>query len=122
MLKTRPKHQNKWLKLAFLVVIWLAIWSLAKDLAKVRKGFERVEEARVRLGKAQEKNRDLKQKMAAVETDYFKEKVIRDKLNMQLPGEIVVVLPEEIKAFNDIDEGVEQKEKSNWEKWWRVIK
>jgi len=122
MLRNQPKQHNKWLKIALLILVWIVIWSLSKDLSKVRRGFGRIEEARDRLYDAQEKNNDLKQKMASVETDYFKEKVIRDKLNMQLPGEVVVVLPGEIVPKSDSEEGVIETEKSNWEMWWEVFR
>ena len=51
-----------------------------------------------------------------VESEYYKEKIIREKLNMHLPGETVVVLPE-TKNIVDQKEVEEEAKKENWEMW-----
>lgn len=122
MFKEKKIRQSKWLRLGVLLVTWLFIWSLLKGLDRVKKGFERIDQAKTNLEIAQEQNTGLKQKMKDVQTKYYEEKVIRNKLDMQLPGEIVVVLPDSGVTTSENGAGEVKKTESNWEKWWNVIK
>ena len=70
----------------------------------------------------QNENLELKQRMTAVETGYYQERVMRDKLNLQLPGETVVVLPAREGGEGRADKKNDTKEWENWEKWWNVVK
>ncbi|KKT36116.1 MAG: hypothetical protein UW23_C0006G0001, partial [Candidatus Collierbacteria bacterium GW2011_GWA1_44_12] len=62
-IRHEPKDKKSWIRLAFLVLIWLLIWSLFNDFSKVRKGFLRVDESQNRLTQVQEENLELKRKM-----------------------------------------------------------
>lgn len=107
-----------------VVVSWLLIFSLAKDLRKVRSGFERIDESVNRLKLEEEKNRELKEKMRQVDSDYFKEKIMRDKLNLQKNGEIVVVLDNDLITHDSglVAEKNGEEKQENWQKWWFLIK
>ncbi len=118
-----PKNmKNRWMRLTFLVLIWLLIWSLFKDFSRVKRGFSRVDEAQSRLIEVQKENNELRLKIGTVQTEYYREKLMRDKLNLQLPGETVVVLSD--RGTNDGEEESEGETSpmSNWEMWWEVIK
>ena len=119
-IRHEPKDKKSWIRLAFLVLIWLLIWSLFNDFSKVRKGFLRVDESQNRLTQVQEENLELKRKMMAVQTEYYKEKLMRDKLNLQLPGETVVVLPE--KDVEVVSGEAEGETEENWEKWLKIVR
>lgn len=51
-------------------------------------------------------------------TDDYKEKIIREKLNMQKEGEVLVVMPD--KAFAQ-EEVRLVKFVPNWRKWWNLL-
>ncbi|KKU30408.1 MAG: hypothetical protein UX41_C0005G0018, partial [Candidatus Collierbacteria bacterium GW2011_GWE1_46_18] len=119
-IRHEPKDKKSWIRLAFLVLIWLLIWSLFNDFSKVRKGFLRVDESQNRLTQVKEENLELKRKMMAVQTEYYKEKLMRDKLNLQLPGETVVVLPE--KDVEVVSGEAEGETEENWEKWLKIVR
>jgi hypothetical protein len=87
----------------------------------VRKGFLRIDESQNRLTQAQIENLELKREMVDVQTDFYKEKMIRNKMNMQLPGETIVVLPQKEEQGGSVGEEDEKVEK-NWEKWWRIVR
>jgi hypothetical protein len=110
-----------WIKATILIIAWLLIFSLAKDLWQVKKGFARIDEAQSRLKEEEAKNQMLKDKLAVVMTEGYKEKIIREQLNMQKVGEVVAVLPKNgttagLEASND------EKTVENWEKWWTLLK
>lgn len=110
-----------WSKAIILVIAWMLIFSLAKDLLQVKKGFSRIEDAKNRLAQEEVKNQMLKDKLEVVMTEGYKEKIIREQLNMQKVGEIVAVLPKkDIDAVSN--EKIEAKETENWQKWWALLK
>jgi hypothetical protein len=113
--------KNDWLRGIILVIAWVLIISLAKDLWQVRKGFTRIEEAKVRLEEETKRNTDLKIKLGMVSTDEYKERIIREQLNMQKVGEIVAVLPTDDLKTSQIGE-VEEAQMENWQKWWALLK
>jgi len=119
--RRKSGDRKGWIRLAFLALIWILIWSLFNDFSRVRKGYLRIDESQNRLTQAQKENLELKRKMMVVQTEYYKEKQMRDKLNLQLPGETVVVLPEEEEP-SDPKEEIELETMKNWEKWWMVLK
>ena len=87
--------KNSWLKAMVLVISWLLIISLARDVWQIRAGFDRISETMARLESEEVKNLRLNQKLSLVNTESYREKLIREKLNMQREGEVLVVLPKE---------------------------
>lgn len=110
-----PKKQKKSWGWLILIVACLLIVSLVKDLGRVQSGFRRLAESEVRLGEAEKENLELKKKLKVVETAFFREKTVREKLNMQRSGETVVVM-EGIKEGQPVVES-EKVEVPNWQKW-----
>ncbi len=114
-------YKKDWIKGFILIIAWILIFSLAKDLWQLKKGYARIEEAKVRLVEEEAKNKMLKDKLKLVITDEYKEKIIREQLNMQKVGEVVAVLPK-----GDLLEKLEtveaEKEEKNWKKWWSLLK
>lgn len=110
-----------WIKGIILIIAWMLIFSLAKDLWQVKKGFVRIEDAKVRLAEEEVKNQLLKDKLNEVMTEEYKERIIREQLNMQKVGEVVVVLPKN-STIDDNTLKTEGKMTNNWEKWWALIK
>lgn len=108
--------QNKGFLWLIMIFSWLLIFSLAKDLGRVKGGFKRLDESEVRLSEAEAKNLELKKKLKLVETAYFKEKTVREKLNMQRQGETVVVM-EGLKESELEETTIEANNVPNWKKW-----
>ena len=119
------KYKESRFLLVLLVFCWLLIVSLAKDFGRVSAGFERIDKANRKLSVEQEKNTELKKKMTYAQSEYYKEKIVREKLNMQRPGEMMVVLPETIVVPGDGEMTAEekvQKNQNNWQKWWNLVR
>jgi len=113
-------NKKDWIKGIILIIAWILIFSLIKDLWQVKKGFSRIEEAKNRLKTEEVKNQMLKDKLKIVMTEEYKEKMIREQLNMQKIGEVVAVLPKG-ESFS-IKEMKEEQSEENWEKWWALIR
>jgi len=119
--ENRKEHKKDWIKAIILVVAWILIFSLAKDLWQIKKGYSRIEESKVRLAEEEAKNQMLKDKLSTVMTEEFKEKIIREQLNMQKVGEVVAVLPKgNLLGTNEAK--IEEKQVDNWQKWWSLLK
>jgi cell division protein FtsB len=114
------KYEIGWLKVAILVIAWLVIISLARDVWQIRTGFGRITESEKRLSAEEEKNISLKQKFELVKTDSYREKLVREKLNMQKEGEVIVVMPKS-NNFKASETESEVVPEHNWEKWWSLI-
>lgn len=110
-----------WIKGIILVIAWVLIFSLVKDLWQIRKGYQRIDEAKKQLAQEEVKNQMLKDKLNLVGTDEYKEKIIREQLNMQKVGEVVAVLPKNTTVGN-LGTSVTNEPTENWEKWWSLIK
>jgi len=115
------KDKKDWIKGIILIVAWILIFSLAKDLWQLKKGYLRINETKIRLLEEENKNIMLKDKLEMVMTDQYKERIIREQLNMQKVGEVVAVLPKGEYMFTKEDENTEDSAE-NWEKWWSLLK
>ncbi len=104
-----------------VIVIGLyLVWISAKGLWDLRKAGRRLDESKERLIQVRGENQELKLRLDEVTSSGFIEKEAREKLGLQKPGEVVVILPTggEIKEL-----GIQEKEVvlQNWEKWWRLF-
>ena len=115
------RHETKWVRGVTLAIAWLIIISLARDVWQVRVGFGRITESEQRLSAEVAKNVSLKGKLGLLATDDYREKLIREKLNMQKEGEIIVVMPnKESGSVEKIDLGMSLI--PNWVRWWNLVK
>jgi cell division protein FtsB len=106
--------------LVLLLFVYL-IWVLGSGLWQLYKAGGRLDVARQNLSDEQKKNEELKKKFAEVQDSSFIEKEAREKLNMQKPGETVIVLPEmDLKSDSSADK--KEIEEPNWEKWLDLFK
>ena len=115
---TKNRHEKGWLGVCIIIIAWLLIGSLSKDIWRIRIGFNRITEANKRLEAEKVKNAALKVKLELVMTEDYKEKIIREKLNMQKEGEVLAVMPEK-----ELRQAAEEKVLfvPIWKKWWNLI-
>jgi len=108
-------------KLMFFVGL-LLLWSLVKGFLELRRAYKRVDEAKMVLEAEEIKHEELEKKLSEVQNGEYIEKVIRNELNMQKDGEMVLVLQDnENLQITDTEPNVE-KEKENWEKWLDILR
>jgi cell division protein FtsB len=111
-------------KLMFLVGL-LLLWSLVRGFSEFKGAYRRVEEAKEVLDFEDIKNQQLKEKLEEVQKDDYIEKVVRNELNMQKEGEVVVVLsddPTKVDVFGQENKLEIEENKQNWKKWLDLIR
>jgi cell division protein FtsB len=102
--------------LIFLLSILLII-NLSRDIYRLYRVKERIEQTGEKLEKVEQENRQLKDKKEHYRSEDFIEKEIRDKLQMAKPGEKIVILPQNIGQEEKKEKTEEEIEKQTWQKW-----
>lgn len=98
------------------------LYGLVKQLTDSLKAGRRLEMEMEELSRLQQKNTELRKRLAAVESSQFIEKVARDKLNLARPGETMVIISQE-----EIDKVLYPKREvtpiplSNWQGWLKLF-
>ena len=117
---------NKSLAFFVLLISFILIVNLGRDIWRLIKVEERLVQAEKKLEQAKNENQDLKKTKEFYQSDAFLEEQIRNKLQMAKPGEKVVILPEKLQEGSRVGK-VEEVEKvdeetANWEKWLGLFK
>ena len=113
--------------LAYLVMILSLIISikLVKDIIKLRSADKRLIDAETELLSAKQEQEELKKQLAEVENRSWWEKQVRNVLKMAKPGEVVVMVPEEVVKESvqaeEAAKAAEDENYSNFQKWRRVL-
>ena len=103
-----------------LVVLMVAYNLLIQITDAVRSG-ERLSKAADMVYKLEAKNRDLKKKLAQIQSPEFIEEQARNKLGLSKVGETVVIIPEDkLKLIMGVSTST-QIRLSNWLGWWKVF-
>lgn len=108
-------------KTLILFLFVYLIWVLGKGVWQLYEASGRLGEAKGLLVEQEKKNEELKKKMTMVQSRGFIEKEAREKLNLQLPGETVMIL----QGLEIREQGVEQtktRELANWQRWWELFR
>jgi len=108
---------NNWVKYFWLVLVVYMSYSVGKVAYK--NHLLNVEEMKLREEILVMENdiQDLKNKIIYYQSDSYKEKMLRARLNLQKEGEKVVVIEPEPDA-EIIAEPQKKLKKTNPEKWW----
>lgn len=123
--------QGKELKSQLLMTVGavLLVYMLVSTIQAVWQNYQINQE----LGKLRQENADLKLRnkylqnlIAYRQTDSFKDKEARAKLNYQKIGETVLIIPDDnIERFTEGNitdqKEAEERQPSNPEKWWQFI-
>lgn len=80
---------------AVIVLTFLFILSLFRNMGKARKVEEAVRLKEEKIKKIEVKNEEIKKKLEEVKSEEYIEKKFRDDLGLAKEGEIVFILPDE---------------------------
>lgn len=108
---------------AMVISLVIAI-NLIKDILRLNQVDKRLEIAKSELEQAQAQQVELHRQLTATGDDQWQEQQIRNVLKMSLPGEKLVVVPEEITSVKELDLreiNNQGKIKSNWQLWLEVF-
>jgi cell division protein FtsB len=123
---------NKWLwrLILFLTLAFITIGGIAisKEIYRKRQVQREIDSLRAEAEKIKKGNLDLEQKLSYLGSQDYREKEAKDKLNLQSPGEnVVVVKPGALKKEEDKSDDtpeqslVEGPGVSNPKKWWNYF-
>ena len=98
--------------------------SLARNILRGRRAFERIRVAEERVEKLDQENQDFNEKIEFLRSDEYTESQFRDKLGLAKEGEIVVVLPYDEILRKLAPKRVEEEQTlpdPNWKKWYKLF-
>ena len=97
------------------------IINFSKDIFRLLKAGERVNQAQIKLEEAESENAELKQLKEYYQSEEFLEQQARDKLNLAKEGEVVLVLPENVSDLVSERKLQEPERPPNWRQWWNLF-
>lgn len=118
---------NKTLSFFLLILSFTLIINLVRDIWRLTQIEKRTVQVEENLELIKKENQELQQTKEHYQSEEFLEEQIRNRLQMNKPGETVLILPEELveerpekSPLSDIGENKEGK--SNWQKWLELFK
>jgi cell division protein FtsL len=113
---------KKLLVIVIIIVALIILVSLTRQIYTALGADKRFNQVLEDVGKLERDNRELKKELAQAETLNSIEEVARDDLNMSLPNETVVIVPEDMidRVVNPPPEYTPPKP-ANWEGWFRLL-
>ncbi|MDP4038629.1 MAG: septum formation initiator family protein [bacterium] len=106
-----------WVGIILVIYIFVSLADVGSKNFKLKQKADKLEEEISRL---QSEIEDLSYRISYYKTDNFKEKTAREKLNLQQPGEAVIIVPaqkenEKLEAEQPLSK--KTKPKTNIEQW-----
>ena len=94
------ERTSSWLFHPVVLFTWILLcgffsWGLWQSVAAMRQSLDRQAQAEAKLHEEEKRALDLIDKLNAADTQFAKEKIIRDELQMQRPGETVIQIPKD---------------------------
>ena len=111
----KPLNLTKYLVIATSFYLFFLVGKMFYQSYQVNKEIDSIAQE---IQKTKELNRELTEKIIYYKSGSYKEKVARERLGMQKPGEeVIVILPEEKNPEDD-----KNKDQSpNYVKWWKYF-
>ena len=112
-----------WLKrLHFGVVLGVAValyigFYLVQTVMRNYELQKQIAQLRTQISDLKVEQDQLKYRIAYYQTDAYKEKEARAKLNLQAPGESVIILPRTDQPEQNQTQSLPKPRKSNWQQW-----
>lgn len=113
-------NRAKLVQIVIIVVSVYLSYTLSKSLLELYQARDRVTTQQRRLDEAKSENLALKERLEDVRSLDFLEKEARERLNMQLPGEVVIVI-EGVKSDKKREPGRGEVKVPNWNKWMKLL-
>jgi cell division protein FtsB len=113
------KKNNSYLRIIIGLAILYLLYIVGKTLYQSYQVHKEVEDLKVSITELQQSNKDLGEKILYYQSPSYQEKIARERMGLQKPGEkVIVILPESKNqvAEKDPDQGL-----PNYEKWWKFF-
>jgi len=112
---------RKPIQILIIIVGIILIVSLSRSILKMFKARDELKLAEQKIEELQEEAASLTEKKEFYQSEEFIEQEARNKLNMVKEGEIVVVLPPNIKEILGEKETQPQISVPNWRQWLNLF-
>lgn len=115
---------SPYMRYLFIIFFVLLTLSLARNVVRILKAGEKVEEAESRVEKLKKENEELKKRLDTVGSEEYIEKQLRDNLGLARQEEIVIVLPDEetLRALAPRTQSEQEVlPDANWKKWMNLF-
>jgi len=107
------------LKFAVGVVILYLFYVVGKTLYQSYLVRKEVDNLEVTITELQQSNKELSEKIIYYGSPSFRERIARERMGLQKPGEeVIVILPE---AKSKVAEKDPEDSLPNYEKWWKFF-
>ena len=113
---------KKFLVIVIIIVALIILVGLVRQIYTALGSDKRFNQVLDDVGKLERENKDLKKQLAQAQSMDSVEQIARDDLNMSLPNETIVVVPQDLidRVVNPPPEYVPPKP-ANWEGWLRLF-
>ncbi len=121
----KNKANNNTKRIAFIITIIIGVsivFALTKQIISALESGKRLDQAVDKVTQLQSENRKLKQNLEKAEDIDTIEETLRDDLNMGLPNETIVVVPEElIQRTLESQKPPPEVKIPNWQGWLKLF-
>ena len=111
--------QHPLIKVAFTLLSLVFSLSLYSSWKRHQATAQEVKQAEIQVAQLQQQVNQASQEVLSANDSASQEKIIRDELLMQKPGEIVLQIPT-VKA-DEVPLPLPSPSPTNWEKWQKVL-
>lgn len=113
---------RKIITIGIILGVLLIAYNLLVQITNALRQGDRLSQAADAVYKLEIKNRELKKKLAQIQTPEFIEKEARDKLGLGKPNETTIIIPEDkLKTVLGVSQSAVQARLPNWLGWWKVF-
>jgi len=119
--KTGFWENHRWLQIILAIAGVALIVNLAKDTLKLFKSAEKLKSAQQQVEELEKEALSLMEKKEYYQSDEFVEEEARNKLNMVKEGEIVVILPPNVKETLGKTELKQEEILPYWRQWLNLF-
>ena len=113
---------KKLLVIVIIIVAVIILISLVKQMSFALNTDKRLDRLLEDVGVLERENKQLKKDLASAGSYDSVEEIARNDLNMSMPNETVVVIPEEmIRRALMPEKKIEEVRMSNWQGWLRLF-
>jgi cell division protein FtsL len=113
------KKNNGYLRVIIGLVVLYLLYVVGRTLYQSYQVRKELDDLQVSITQLQQSNKDLGDEIVYYQSSSYQEKIARERLGLQMPGEqVIVILPEQTKQVvtKDPDENL-----PNYQKWWKFF-
>ena len=113
------KVEKPWIRLIALITICYLLFVVGKTLYQSYQVRKELDDMQAQIQELKDSNQQLQADITYYQSDSYKERIARERLGLQKPGEkVIVILPEQKQNVKEKDP---YDSLTNPEKWWQFF-